>query len=658
VARGRPAVWDESFELACLKPEAQDQFMKALEIALDRSLSQGEIESLFPESLAGANADRAEKQKVFAQMLFPKIQIDKQDVGNYGLGGFPQNDRLRMLHFGEWLAATDYAKDSLVFLLFFLAEKSRESALKYAKAFLRAKPGDSWASEVGGAVKQLEGASAQDAVVSRCRELLADVALLNLQEQWIAYDLQNQHEAFSQYMMKQQPEAHVERSSSPTDLASKSADPGLVIGQIRVIKQLQRVYQLKNQDDGSDLRGASPMPGWLPGEDEGPSPETGHSLLQGGGTCATVVMGGGVHAESSYSSASTAPDKIARAVPIIFTTLLSEEKATDTLRQACSSLSNDSAASGSTYAERCSYMVPEGGCKYAFSPGESCLSFEAIGQAMLDRIRREANGMEDKVLEQELSDPFCEIRNLSTNSKSGEVFLISDQGSFIIKTISDAEANGFMEFLPRYQEHFLRSPRSVLGRYVGFFRIDLGPSCGGLRYVTVMQSVFKCPHPVSVMYDIKGSTHNRSSKPGESVKKDNDWVADGIRLDLSQQEADLLKERHIEDTQLLSSNNVMDFSLLVGLVDIGDADLRVKADPPPPGCWIGKDQSKLYLLGIVDFLVDFGFRKRAEAALHEIRGKGDSASVTDPASYASRQQAFVQGSMLPQGHLDSPSHLM
>jgi len=298
------------------------------------------------------------------------------------------------------------------------------------------------------------------------------------------------------------------------------------------------------------------------------------------------------------------------------------------------------------YVERSRYTAPEGGCVYCFSPGSSTMSFEAIGQAHFDRLRREAGGASDEAIRQELGDPFQPLKVLSTNSKSGEVFLISAEGGFIVKTISDAEANGLVEILPRYRDHILSNPRSVLGRFVGLYCFDLGSS-GGVRYVTIMQSVFNCPCPVRMTYDLKGSTHHRCAKQGESVKKDTDWIADGCRLDLDAAEAQLLSQTHEQDTQFLSSCNVMDFSLLVGIAPVSADQSGIVADPLPPGCWLSHDKSHMYLLGIVDFLVGYGARKRAEHAIHEIRGVGESASVTDPATYAGRQQQFLKAHVLP-----------
>jgi hypothetical protein len=645
VAKGRPASWEESFELATLKPEAMEPFTKALEVALGRTVTQAEEETLFPAAMAEVSTkERHRVRLVFAQRLFPKFHIDQDDTGSYGLEHFPENDLLRLLHFGEWLLGTG-AKDSLVFIHFFLARQGqgkkcpidRQTTLRFAEAFLKLHPADRWSTELRGALYALRKgeppsttgskgelgsprrlSSEQDAVVGRCHDMLRIVALEHLQEHWISYDLQNQHASFSVFTAD--PAYQTKRGSLDANAAANRMQAAEVF-----MRKATRLTTTPSSQGPTDAR-----------------------------LHAAPTSLGHLRTEATYSHASGAADKVARAVPLMVTALRSAERVTRRLLRESSASCGEVAPGTDHVVERSKYKVPEGGCVYCFSPGSSAISFEAIGQAHFDRVRREAGGASDHALQQELGDPFRPLKVLSTNSKSGEVFLISAEGGFIIKTISDAEANGLVEILPRYRDHILSNPRSVLGRLVGLYCLDL-ESSGGVRYVTIMQSVFKCPYPVRTTYDLKGSTHHRCAKQGESVKKDNDWIADGCRLDLGAAEAQLLGQTHERDTQLLSSCNVMDFSLLVGIAPVSADGGGGVADPLPPGCWLSHDGSHMYLLGIVDFLVGYGARKWAEHTIHEIRGVGESASVTDPATYAGRQQQFLKAHVLPlergeQGH--------
>lgn len=242
-------------------------------------------------------------------------------------------------------------------------------------------------------------------------------------------------------------------------------------------------------------------------------------------------------------------------------------------------------------------------------------------------------GLSDELFLKELANPRRPVKVLSTNSKSGEIFLISPEGRFIIKTVTEGEGEVLVELLPRYVDHIRGTEGSMLGRYIGVYCINLG-SGHGKRYVTLMQSVFDIPLQVTSMYDIKGSTHHRAAKNDEVVRKDQDWVADGCRFRLSATECQRMLNIHSMDTAFLITCNVMDYSLLIGIAHVEEPG------SPPQGVLLSEDKTEAYCIGIIDFLVEYGMKKRAEHLLHQVRGVGETASVTHPEVYAKRQQAF------------------
>jgi len=286
--------------------------------------------------------------------------------------------------------------------------------------------------------------------------------------------------------------------------------------------------------------------------------------------------------------------------------------------------------------------VPAGGCCYAPSPGTAALAFESIAGPLFDHLRRSVAGIPDEDVLQALGDPGRRVQVLSTNSKSGEIFLRSTNGRFIIKTVGKHEAEALVELLPRYAQHFHSCPDSLLGRYLYLFSLDLSGAGFGSRYITIMHSVFDSPLPISLMYDLKGSTKNRSAAEGETVKKDNDWINQGMRLKLSAKDATRVREAHARDTEFLCSCNVMDYSMLVG---VAKAEGGAAADGDGLA---SEDGSERYFVGIIDFLVQFGMKKFGEHLLHVAGGQGQSASVTSPSAYAERQRNFMQGRMLPE----------
>merc|ERR1712217_230123 len=173
------------------------------------------------------------------------------------------------------------------------------------------------------------------------------------------------------------------------------------------------------------------------------------------------------------------------------------------------------------------------------------------------------------------------------------------------------------------------------GRYIGLYRIDVGNGLG-MRYVTIMRSVFDTPLHIEAMYDLKGSSHNREvKKDTERVKKDVNFVGDGRSFKLTQSEKTRFQEVHRRDTDFLSKSNVMDYSMLVGFSKVESGQHA------PNWTWLSEDSQESYTVGIIDFLVEFGVRKRLEHGIKKVRGIGDTASVTEPAFYSRRQQDFV-----------------
>ena len=121
----------------------------------------------------------------------------------------------------------------------------------------------------------------------------------------------------------------------------------------------------------------------------------------------------------------------------------------------------------------------------------------------------------------------------STNSKSGQFFFFSNDGDYMIKTISHEEVKVLQSILPEYYEHLVQNPASLIVRITGLYRVRMY-HLHRTVYFIVMGSCFRgsTPRMMDRQYDIKGSTVGRNCAPGDDVRKDNDLVADGFRLRL------------------------------------------------------------------------------------------------------------------------------
>lgn len=218
----------------------------------------------------------------------------------------------------------------------------------------------------------------------------------------------------------------------------------------------------------------------------------------------------------------------------------------------------------------------------------------------------------------------------------------------MIKTITHEEGTLLCRLLVAYRNHICSMPKSLIVRYAGFYRIEM--SDRNWQFVTVMASVFDPEFPVHQTYDLKGSTHMRRRKPGESTAKDEDWKASGQLLHLPDTVKRELCAVHEQDAAFLNAHGVMDYSMLLGQHKLECSEASI-SDPGWLGGGLGirgavEAAPTLYYVGIIDFLMWYGVRKRGEHIVRMSSGHSDDASCVDPLSYARRHVEFVRKHMM------------
>lgn len=195
--------------------------------------------------------------------------------------------------------------------------------------------------------------------------------------------------------------------------------------------------------------------------------------------------------------------------------------------------------------------------------------------------------------------------SFQSNSKGaarvGGFFFFTRDGAYMIKTIKKEEAKTFLAMLPKYHEFMKRgfnSKRSLLTRFCGMYRVKLPEE---ERVFVVMNAVFPPEGStfISERFDLKGSTVGRECSAEERLGKnpvlkdldlareaEDELVAAAARSAMTttttaspsshginvgpRTKSELLYQLR-RDAAFLSSCGVMDYSLLVGVVDV---DLR------------------------------------------------------------------------------------
>eukprot|EP01127_Copromyxa_protea_P017902 TRINITY_DN5526_c0_g1_i1.p1 TRINITY_DN5526_c0_g1~~TRINITY_DN5526_c0_g1_i1.p1 ORF type:complete len:704 (+),score=82.04 TRINITY_DN5526_c0_g1_i1:39-2150(+) len=147
-----------------------------------------------------------------------------------------------------------------------------------------------------------------------------------------------------------------------------------------------------------------------------------------------------------------------------------------------------------------------------------------------------------------------------SGGRSGSFFVYSPGKRLIIKTIPESEYRKMCQLMPYYYWHLMDNPHSLIVRILGCFEVQVFRSS---LYVLVMENVFQ-GFNIQKIYDLKGSSIDRGGELPHTSKygKDNDLR---YPIDLNHEDAADLLTRIEIDTQLLANQNIMDYSLIVGI---------------------------------------------------------------------------------------------
>lgn len=213
--------------------------------------------------------------------------------------------------------------------------------------------------------------------------------------------------------------------------------------------------------------------------------------------------------------------------------------------------------------------------------------------------------------------------------KSGSTFCKTDDDRFIMKQMSSMEADSFEKFGPQYFQYVTKACSdknpTALAKILGVFRIGFRNTQTNSTLkqdLLVMENLFY-NRKISQKFDLKGSVRNRlvntAGKQAEEelVLLDENllkWSVDSP-LYLRPHSKSVLKMAITNDSQFLSKNLVMDYSLLVGL----------------------DDSTKELVVGIIDYIRTFTWDKKLEMVFKSnLPGQGKMPTVVSPQLYKNR----------------------
>ena len=235
---------------------------------------------------------------------------------------------------------------------------------------------------------------------------------------------------------------------------------------------------------------------------------------------------------------------------------------------------------------------------------------------------------------------------LPDGGKSSSFILESNDRKFIIKTITDDERSLFCNILPDYCEHIQNNDgQTFIVQVIGAFIFQFPFSSSSVSFI-VMKSVFGSLAPqINRKYDLKGSTENREVKLNElnaieeqllrkTTLKDINFNKNQEKILLNDIDHDRVIKILKRDVNFFKSKGLIDYSLLLGIIDQPDQ----KALNSQEFNCIKIDDSKMVILGIIDFLETFTLSKKCEKVFKNTKNfcKETDVSCQPPDKYAQR----------------------
>ena len=256
----------------------------------------------------------------------------------------------------------------------------------------------------------------------------------------------------------------------------------------------------------------------------------------------------------------------------------------------------------------------------------------------------------DQILNSLLTGDFSSLSELCSSGKSGSFFYYTADGKYMLKTISKTEFRFFKRILKNYYQHILKNDSTLITRIYGlhkmiFFRKKRKSE--RRLYFCIMNNVFHTSKEIHKRYDLKGSTQGRTTKFVNNIfdptiaLKDNDIVNDQEYFIMQSEKCQKLTYQIKEDVKFFKENNIIDYSLLIGihdknadpntgknycskasLISESDAGTRTVLDyvqtqalpffEQEEGGIGNFNKQKIYFIGIIDILTEYNTKKKME----------------------------------------------
>jgi 1-phosphatidylinositol-4-phosphate 5-kinase len=165
------------------------------------------------------------------------------------------------------------------------------------------------------------------------------------------------------------------------------------------------------------------------------------------------------------------------------------------------------------------------------------------------------------------------LSELGSPGKSGSFFYFSRDYKYIIKTIHHSEHKLLRRILPDYYKHIENNPNTLISQFYGLHRVKM--AYGRKIHFVVMNNLFPPHRDIHQTFDLKGSTIGRDlheedlERNPRATMKDLNWLRRNRHLEQGPMKKDVFMAQLRRDVRLLQRLKIMDYSLLVGIHDLG-----------------------------------------------------------------------------------------
>ena len=265
-----------------------------------------------------------------------------------------------------------------------------------------------------------------------------------------------------------------------------------------------------------------------------------------------------------------------------------------------------------------------------------------------------------------MTSSFSVIGSGEASGKSPSFFFLSPDQQYILKSCTARDVKTLTRMLSSYRDHIKScaistdtnnaggnaavssTNSSLLPRYLGLYKLTFQDHTPDVTLV-VMTNFFAAAHEIHCKFDLKGSTYHREASEKERAKsapvyKDLDWMREGRKIRFeTEDEVKHVKERLEKDTLFLSSQNLIDYSLLVGIHEMKDGTTNVREHMDVVSA---KSSMGIQYFGLVDILTPFVAQKRLETICTGTLICRPGISCQPPKKYQERFMSFVDEEVL------------